>query len=201
MNQDLNNLRNQYLDPISYLILIAESPKDFDPKTIKVILDNYKIMKLYLDIHEKSVIVTKILNKNINVKFDTMGYIHPSKIDPLYVSGLIMDLFATENDILFVSNISISNRIFDIVDNKVDKAFIDFGDNISDICDYIEDDSIVGKLLNIQYKDMNEFIGMIYKAYQIARLNDSELYDTNNYTRKYIKIIPYLKELTSQIKI
>ncbi len=117
--KDLENLSHEYLDPYTYVKLIATDPKLFDLRTYEKILVNHeKIFPLlqYNDIHNEA------------IKF--VDYLKPvlldgkQKINPTYVASIIMDQiseFGENLESIWDTNITniMNNRIEITIDQHI----------------------------------------------------------------------------------
>ncbi len=170
-----------------------------DQKTI----DSH-IMFSYLDVHKQAIIYAQEWDQKILTNYDDKDYTQPSKINPVYISGLILESMAIwGNNIITINDQYPKESIYLRVVDMVEYKFNEFYDHLDDIYEYIEDQEFADKLMRIQNsedKNLN-YIQIMSNAYNLLRFADSTVYDTDYCETKYPKMIPILKELTSQIKI
>src|SRR5437870_4787424 len=91
---DLNDIKNQYLDPISYLQLISAKPDEFNPKLIPKILSNFKkqvpfelLISIYKFSEEYAIELSKSTRLTDDMKNSCL-HVTGQWINPLCINGI-----------------------------------------------------------------------------------------------------------------
>jgi len=183
--KDLENLSHEYLDPYTYVKLIATDPKLFNLKTYEKILNNYEQIfpiNLWVDVLE---VAKKIISKY----FDTLkGF----KIDSIYVGSLILKIIRTnfvDLDDVFRYTDEMEGEIQSVIYTNQDEM----NRNYNDIFSFINDENLEKRLEIIPDEDL---LALVLKAFEILKLRDPNVYDTTNFFSYIDKLIPILDELT-----
>lgn len=184
---DLENLSNEYLDPISYLNLIAEIPKVFNKTTYKKILKNFEStfpLQFF----------TETWNKTLEMKADFEK--SQIKIDPKYLCSLIIKYAQITSS----GGIEAVDDWNDLIYNEIESTRREynnlFDSDYTEILAYIEDLKLVDEIENLNVENQKD---LLLEARKILIETDPDVYDTTEpfgteYTNKMTPILRYLLE-------
>jgi hypothetical protein len=188
--QDLQNLSSEYLDPISYLNLIAENPKAFNKNTYKKILKNYEStfpLQFF----------TEVWNKTLKMLGNYEG--NGIKVDPKYLCSLVMK-YATITDAEIEGVDDFENEISNTINDTRENYNRFFEEEYGEILGYIEDEKLVEQIEKLDPQIQKE---LLFKAREILIQTDPEIYDTTQplgfgYANK---MVPILQDLLLKINL
>lgn len=213
LTKDLIDLKNQYLDPISYLKLISSKPEEFNPKLITSIIENYEKqfpLAMYLEVYALAKkYADKWTDMNTNIKCGK------TKLDPLYISTIILRKICLNGEnIGSVDDTHPSEGTYLEVEEWVSKqqdSLMEHIDEVdSEIAKYISDDEILLKiekmnqLFDPDTEDSIEAyntLSLFYKAWEILKIQDVNVYDTSDWSTYEDKIISIFVDLVREVKI
>lgn len=205
---DLNNLKNEYLDPLSYLKLIAVKPEEFEPKIISKILENAENivpLNLFTEIYKLSTEYAVEWSKSLNFE-----------INPLFISSILMEEISLNNgNISSVIEPIAKNKLFEKCQNSMRLLFCNFQNNeihwvYGYIYGYIDDENLKNKfqksyeLFKTQDDEKYEkdrLDCIILSAFLNLKIADKKVYDTDLYNLDPKKLIPYVIEILNAIDL
>jgi len=208
--KDLLNLKNQYLDPISYLKLIAVNPKEFNPKLILSLISNY----------EKQVPINTFLKayelaKEYTGRWTDMEiYASKSKIDPLYIMSIILRKISLEGEtVTSVDDTAPREQIYSEVENKIQEIEESLIEHMRETADNISKYTSDILVIN-QIKEMNDLYdtgdpkyekygteNIFFVAWEKLKNTDPKVYDTSDWHTYSDKLIPIFLKLICKTKI
>lgn len=208
--KDLSDLKNQYLDPISYLKLIALKPEEFNPKVILSILETY----------EKQVPIATFLSayqlaREYAEKWTEMEVRSAkTKIDPLYITSLILRKISFEGETISgVDDTHPREGIYTEVENSIQNLEENLEVRMNEIIDYpsyfTSDNLLIEKI-----KQMDDLYDtddpkyqkyfpqtIAWKAWEILKEKDPDVYDTSDWHIYKDKLVPIFFDLIREIEI
>jgi Family of unknown function (DUF5763) len=183
--KDLEQLSHQYLDPYTYVKLIAADPKLFDLKTYEKILANYeKIFPLiqYNQIHDEAVKFVEYLQpKILNGK---------QKIGPVYVASIITTLIS-ENGENLGSIWDIEDIIYDKVKNTITSHLEYIRSEYLEMINHFDHSDLIEVLEAMEEKSRD----LVFQAFEILKTLDPDVYDTDHPMSYQQKLEPIIIDL------
>lgn len=198
---ELRDIKNQYLDPISYLELISKKPEEFNPGIIPEIIKNYnKIFPTqYFKIFEISKQYAEKWNTEIKSEIDDLD----SKIDPLYVSGILIKYM--NNYGLNISNVhkeetEIRNKVYShVTGQNVNVSTIEDFMLYLEVNDKVDLLKKVKTLYDSDDEKFDSLINTLRESLKIQKSKDPEFYDTDHWNITYKNTVPIFEELIQKI--
>lgn len=202
---NLNDLKNQYLDPLSYLNTIVANPKEFNPKTASKILENSEQvipLQLFTQIYKISEECRATILEELKVERPDL------RINPLYIFGLIASKLGIRD--YDISDEDIRKSIFEDIKFRLKYHNIMYYTYSTRIDHYIDDYLLVEKMYALNAIS-NESSDPEYKKYELyyilttafknLKTEDNDVYDTDEPSSYIDKIIPYIRKLVDPIDI
>lgn len=187
---DLQNLCNEYLDPISYLNVVAENPKAFNKPTYQKILKNYESqfpLQFFTEAWNMTQEMMKLWDK---YKF---------KVDPRYVCSLVIKYGVTTSAEIGGVRDYI-NEIFDEIDKTIEEQNTRFESDYEEILANMEDQKSADEIGLLDHETQRS---LLFEARKILTQTDPEVYDTTDTLGDTFanKITPVLRDLLEKRKV
>jgi len=184
---DLEYLSHEYLDPYTYVKLIATDPKLFNLKTYQKILANHEKIFPLIQFEATYTAAIKMIEK---IKRYILN--GKKKINPIYVTSLILEQiskYGEDFESITDSNIVgvISNTVEETIKEHIKLINTDYRELIGNF----KDDKLVDILddMGIKLRDL------IFQAFEILKATDPEVFDTDHPFSYRDKLEPILKTL------
>ena len=197
---DLQNLKNEYLDPISYLNLISAKPEEFNPKIASKILENSEkvvpldyLTKIYKLSEEYAIKIPDIMC----YKNEGFGEI---RINPLYIAGLIL-----KNTLEIENKELLEGEILEDVEEEILMIHSNYEASSKKI--YKEIRKFYGQKSGLEIKLKKIVKGgsnletIIANGFANLKKTDSQIFDTDDDNKHFAKLVPYIAEIVDQTEI
>jgi hypothetical protein len=183
---DLEYLSHEYLDPYTYIKLIATDPKLFNLKTYEKILANHeKIFPLiqFETIHTQAIkMIEKIKPWVLDGK---------QKINPIYVTGLIIEQISRYGeDLVSIFDTNIEGVIINAIENTIKEHIKFINSDYGELIGFFNDDFY--EVLNAMGEKLRD---LIFQAFEILKATNPEVFDTDHPFSYQDKLEPILKTL------
>lgn len=209
--KDLIDLKNQYLDPISYLKLIALKPEEFNPKLITGIIENYEAqfpLTTFLGVYN-------LAEQYANSWTDMDINFGRTKLDPLYISSIILRKISIEGEsISSVDDTSPREYIYNEVKNKVvhkEDLLIEYMEHVVEHPEkYISDQTIISKITKMnelffsgddEKYEVYNVLDILYNVWKKLKKVDPSVFDTSDLSTYSEKLIATFIVLIHKVQI
>ena len=182
LNPDLVDIKNQYLDPISYLKLISVKPEEFNPKIISSIINNFESqfpLSLFTHTFKKA--------KELSDSYEDI------RADPICITSLILRNISQgcidENDDVKQKDIQTD------LENYLEENGDIFYDSPYNVLDDDMDDDLYNKLTELPY---DQFKYVCEDAFNKLKNDNPHVYDTMCMNIYSAELIPYFKKIMDE---
>jgi hypothetical protein len=167
---DINDIKNQFLDPITYLKLISVNPEEFNPRLISTIINNFESQFP--------------LSLFINTLYNDI------RVDPILINSLILrgisTRFLTENQVINKDDIQVD------LDNILEEARDMLLDDPYSVLSNNMNNDLYDKLMSFSNDDLVE---VCKEAFELLKKDNSHVYDTTPMNMYSEELIPYFQKI------